>query len=492
MKLSQATRKPDTRPTFTRALAQAAAALPAPKETPKVEKPKALAPVAIGVLPGTTMAAATVASMAPIDLARGTYVAGTKPSVSVQPVLPSQLSAGLTARIQGVDLRLDNFNVSEPKQVNTEDYIVSTLDKCTAFGDFFWSCLETGEDLFKEEDRLMLKEVFNPALSDRRQEGELFTPPDVSHSYITKLRALVKEEELVRQRRKDIFLGKTFKMGDPGPIFPSSWSPSFEIARGRTPIRVPEGLANGVLEERPEYCKGRVGSVLAHVLQVSAPVFDRSTEEGIRYRIFRLGSLEVRTLQENNGEQVIGVVYSIRSRSPTDKDKEKRLQDNDSFFKITEYVEAAFVGEAMDRCQSHFYVVLASLGGHHVVTERLGDGKVTWEVDPEDLEDRNSLAKVMRSFECSEAKAVVGLQPLLRYHEEVAQDSCFSDRANESRQYAEETFETFSRHAEKQTHVALPSLHELAREMRENFRAQEEKAQSKPMVSFEDDSELVD
>jgi hypothetical protein len=224
MKLSQAERRPDSRPTFTRALAKATAPTPAP--TPK-EKPKAIAPkpamaqyaapvAFVGDFPKMTARASPspdAVESTSFENARRAYVpGGVIGGVFEFPILPQKLSEGLTARIQGVDLRLDNFDVSNPKQVQTEDYIVSSLDKCTAFGDFFWSSLESGEDLFKEEDRLMLKEVFNPALSDRRQEGELFTPPDVSHSYITKLRALVKEEELVRQRRKDIFLGKTFKM----------------------------------------------------------------------------------------------------------------------------------------------------------------------------------------------------------------------------------------------------------------------------------------
>merc|ERR1719482_189417 len=102
------------------------------------------------------------------------------------------------------------------------------LEDCVAVGNTFWSSLASCSNVFKNDDRALLREVFNPKLTDRRSEGDLFAPPDASHTYVTKLRALVKEEESVRQRRKTNFFARTFAIDKPGPLFPSSWESSFE------------------------------------------------------------------------------------------------------------------------------------------------------------------------------------------------------------------------------------------------------------------------
>merc|ERR1712014_346508 len=81
----------------------------------------------------------------------------------------------------------------------------------------------------KEDDRSLLQSVFHPALSDRRKEGDLFMPPSARHAYVQKLRALVKDEQCVRSKRKEAFFSQDFKMNEPGSLFPHSWKPSFEI-----------------------------------------------------------------------------------------------------------------------------------------------------------------------------------------------------------------------------------------------------------------------
>jgi hypothetical protein len=492
VRISEAVRKPAAPKPFSRAVAKAAEARAAIEDEQKVKervkakaKPAALAPLSsqqvrmVGVLPQTTIATARTTQVAPI-----------------LPTLPTAFSSGLSSRIQGVDLRLDNFDVATPKQVTTEDYTAAPLEKCTAIGDFFWSCLEAGQGFFKDDDRILLSEVFNPALSDRHQEGDLFSPPDVSHSYITKLRSLVKEEEMVRLRRKEVFLSKLFVVGDPGPLFPSSWTPAFEVARGRTPIRVQDGQPNGVLELRPEYCKGVVSAVLARVLHVSVPVFDRTTEEGMRFRIFKIGSLEIRTTQELLGDEIIGAVFSVRSRSSgTQEHREKQvhIQGEDSFIKVTEYVEAAFENDASDFLECQYYIVLETQSGRRVLTERLRDGRVTWEEDPDDLEDRCSLAKVTRTLSCSDT--AVSADAILRYRSSAAEDSA-DDRSYTSpevcRRYASETWETFSRYVEQQQKVVLPPLHELVRELRETIHLQQQEQLQTEARAPKDDSDLVD
>merc|ERR1712039_509295 len=54
----------------------------------------------------------------------------------------------------------------------------------------------------------------------------------------------------------------------------------------------------------------------------------------------------------------------------------------------------------------HSYVVLDTQQGHQIVTERLEDGTVTWEENPADLEDRNSIAKFIRSSDVNQNSTV--------------------------------------------------------------------------------------
>lgn len=248
--------------------------------------------------------------------------------------------------------------------------------------------------MFKDDDQALLRKVFHPSLSDRRKEGDLFVPPDASYSYVHKLRALVKDEDGVRERRKEAFFRHDFVMGNPGTLFPHSWTPTFEIARGRAPL--PEGRPQGCLIPRPEY---KTQGILFEHLRTSAPTFDKSTEEGLRFRIYRLGSLEVRTTKESEGEEVIGAVFSIRDQAPkTNASKAKSIEDKEKITKATEYVERTFVfGNDASGLKRRFYLVLETEKGNKIVTERLSDGQLSWVGNPDDLEDRNSLAKLTRS-----------------------------------------------------------------------------------------------
>merc|ERR1712060_322120 len=63
----------------------------------------------------------------------------------------------------------------------------------------------------------------------------------------------------------------------------------------------------------------------------------------------------------------------------------------------TKYVEAKLDG----RGGHSSYVVLETEEGHSIVTEKLPDGMATWQENPQDLEDRNSLAKVIRTTGCA-------------------------------------------------------------------------------------------
>ena len=135
---------------------------------------------------------------------------------------------------QGVDLNLDNFSLNEPTKVASEAVAGSWGSK-SSMADIskdFFSMLEKSDSVFSEDDKKLLRNIFNPHLSDRHEDGEVFMAPDTSSSRVSKLRNLVKEEEAVRRRRQEHFFSTGFVMGDAGALFPTAWTSEFEIASG--------------------------------------------------------------------------------------------------------------------------------------------------------------------------------------------------------------------------------------------------------------------
>lgn len=308
--------------------------------------------------------------------------------------------------IDGVDLRLDNFDLSSAKRVSMEaqsggwSNVVKPVDECMTFGDAFWSSLESAA--FKDDDAALLKAVFNPCLSDRRAEGDRFAPPDASYSHVAKLRSLVKEEAAVRQRRQAAFCSKDFVMSDPGILFPMSWTPT--IACGKVPGATSDSRAVGALIERPEY-EAQAARMLSGILKTTVPLFDKKTEDGMFFRVYRVGSLEVRTTQEHGSEETVCAIFSMRdSQAPFESAPQgEKIHQQAKIKKATEYVESTATGRG-------YYVVFQTEKGHRIRTERLADGRVTWEENPANLEDRNSLAKILRSKGCDKGTTVRDIQ----------------------------------------------------------------------------------
>lgn len=339
------------------------------------------------------------------------------------------LGAGIPGAptLQGVDLRLDNFDLSTAKRVSYEANAgswasdVRPLDEVMALGDSFFCSLDNqSKNVFHDEDHTLLKNIFNPSLSDRRSEGDLFCPPDASHSYVTKLRDLVKAEDTVRQLRKEQFFSKAFVTTEPGAVFPPSWTSSLKVARGTVLVgNTTTSRCRSALTSRPEYM-GHAVELLESVLRTSAPVFDKATEEGMHFRIYRLGSIEVRTTQEMGSEEVVGAVFSIRSPTSTSGKQESQkeaIPAEERIVHATEFVERAFVDSGKLSAHRRYYLVLETANGHMILTERLPNGRVTWEENPEELEDRNSLAKVTRASACQPGVVV---QDLKTYQSTVA------------------------------------------------------------------------
>jgi len=334
--------------------------------------------------------------------------AGTRPMMGslASPVMMSVTAAPARkagAALGGVDLRLDSFDLSQLRKVELE--APSGLEACTPLGEKFWSALDS-PDVFKDGEQCLLKKVFNLKLSDRRSEADFFVPPDPRSSHIAKLRELVKEEEVLQQKRKEHFCSKKFVMGDPGGLFPSAWTSSCEIAAGDTFVRMSEGRPLDHLHARTDFHAEDL--MIQHVLTSSKPVFNKHTEDGVQFRIYRFGAMELRTIQEETKSEDIVAVFSIHAPTDVSSRGQSSVSQKAKLVKATEYVEKAHYGKAADsksHVEHRYYVVFDVEGGRRIVTEQMDDGSVTWTEDPEGLEVRNSLAKVMQSGSCSAATA---------------------------------------------------------------------------------------
>merc|ERR1719221_1119915 len=122
---------------------------------------------------------------------------GARAGISATSLAPSvfpqafRAAPGALRTARGVDLNLDQFDLSQATKV-------SSTETCDApIGDAFWSALDSKSG-FEGELKDLFTAIFNPSLSDRREEGDRFIPPNMSNSYLEKLGNLVKEEELVQ------------------------------------------------------------------------------------------------------------------------------------------------------------------------------------------------------------------------------------------------------------------------------------------------------
>jgi len=299
---------------------------------------------------------------------------------------------------QGVDLNLDKFELSEATRVATQAPAIPWgEDADSAIGNVFWSNLACAQgSVFKDEDRDLLVDLFNPGLSDRRLELDQFIPPDTSCTYIERLSNLMKKEAAVRAQRTQHFFSKQFAASDPGPLFPSSWKDFIGIEGAQTGGNVVGPRAESNLHERADY--KAEAHMFSHLLKSASPVFDKCTEDGIRFRIYKVGSLEVRTTQKPTADEVVGVVFSIRPSTQTlvQGRQCQKVQEHERILKASVYV-----AEDRQRLSNHgYYLVLETDGRNTIVTEMLRDGAVTWQENPADVGDRNSLAKAFRSMDC--------------------------------------------------------------------------------------------
>eukprot|EP00930_Biecheleria_cincta_P050344 TRINITY_DN354_c0_g3_i1.p1 TRINITY_DN354_c0_g3~~TRINITY_DN354_c0_g3_i1.p1 ORF type:complete len:1007 (+),score=209.76 TRINITY_DN354_c0_g3_i1:206-3022(+) len=330
---------------------------------------------------------------------------------------------------QGVDLNLDKFELSAPDRfAGVLPACSSTLDSLeakTLLGKSFLQSIRDGStDLFKADDASLLKDVYFSSLSDRMDEDDAFVPPDPDAKYIAKLRNLVSEEEDLKQRRRRKFTEASFVVGKAGSEFPTSWTSSFQVDNhGLSTDLMQAALASSLVKLVVE--KSFSETLVRDVLPSATPEFEKPTEDGTQFRIYRFGSLEVRTIQEISKAEVVEAVFSMRPITwQPDSVSEDALRDGERLAKVTMYVEAINVVSELNRSlhgkaallseegdafwQSHaldhcnYYLVLETDAGNKLVTEKLSDGSVGLAVNPANLTNRNSLARLLYSADCAE------------------------------------------------------------------------------------------
>merc|ERR1712079_406630 len=97
-----------------------------------------------------------------------------------------------------------------------------------------------------------------------------------------------------------------------------------------------------------------------------------------------------RTITEPDCEPIIGAVFSVHA--PTES--KQPISEQEQIVKATEYVERVDL-------EFQVYTKLETDQKNILVVEELEGGTLRFEENPSNLEDRTSLAKVLRTAECS-------------------------------------------------------------------------------------------
>jgi len=303
-------------------------------------------------------------------------------SPSVDPATSIQAISGVLFKAQqGVDLDLGKFDLSAPRRTEAQ-YLPQA-----ATGRAFWSAVEAGSTVASG----LFQRMFNPRLSDRRGDGDRFVGPNTSAAYLEKLELLIAEEDAVRRERVEVFCSKGFAVGSAGALFPPSWMSTAKVDDWEAPRQLEVLYCD---EADPE------------ILRSAKPLFDKGTEDGLRFRIYREGALEVRTVQAEGGPEDIVAVFSTRPHIPTS------IPGDEPIVKVRQYVsdasgvEAADEAQAREQARFHYFLLLQTQKCC-IITERMPSGRVAWEESPEDLEARLSSARLIGSIECSRRKVLV-------------------------------------------------------------------------------------
>merc|ERR1712217_519835 len=176
---------------------------------------------------------------------------------------------------------------------------------------------------------------------------------------------------------------------------------------------------------------------LRDILSSAAPAFDKRTEDGTQFLIYKLGSLEVRATRDLSGELSVGTVYDISgimqakaaAGRPVAKDSEKIV-------KATEFVERAPSGDC------HYYLTLDTEDNHSILIEKLQDGTVVWMESPVDLKMRSARARMTRTADCSDS--IVTVSMMRSIHEQDLSRAKPIASVSESKRYVQAAYHSAS------------------------------------------------
>jgi len=333
--------------------------------------------------------------------------------------LPSRAFVqGIATRMpQGVDLNLDSFNLSATTQAALPSASASPFEP----GKAFFSVL----DARPAASAALLRQLFGACVCDRRDEGDSFVPPESSPAYLDHLRKLLQVEKEVSEARLELFRSPSFAAESAGELFPSSWTPAVRTPSAQASLL--RSLPPGSALPRPE-----------RLLRATAPLLDRQTEDGLRFRVYRAGSLEVRTVQQPGGEETLEAIFAVAPASSSTSSAslpEASAIGAARVAKVLELVEsderetAQTAGLVRARPHRFFLKVETEAGPAALVEQSL---PFAWlSPAPRGLEERCSLAKVTRSADCRGSDLTVA--DIKRFHNEVSQESaaCWSDYSRE-------------------------------------------------------------
>lgn len=322
--------------------------------------------------------------------------------------MPQRFQLGQRAEMpQGVDLNLDKFDLSKPDRFGSIppcSGAPGSLETKVTLGRAFLQSLRARKyDELKPEHQEVLLKVFQSPQCDRTQEGDAFIVPDPNMEYTSKLRSHIHEENSLLERRKLHFCDKAFKVGNAGHDFPRSWTSRFQIEKDGLAPKTEASNKTGLV--KVEIDKAYSASLVRDVLPTAAPEFQEKTEDGTCFRIYKIGSLEIRTTQERFAEEQIGVVYSSRAPTWNLAATSQELSEREKVVECKVFLEAA-EGYVVGKQPHHLYMVCITANKNVIVTEKLANGSTFFLVNPKSLEDRNSLAKQLFKSDCVEQATV--------------------------------------------------------------------------------------
>lgn len=322
--------------------------------------------------------------------------------------MPQRFQLGQRAEMpQGVDLNLDKFDLSKPDRFGSMppcSGAPGSLETKVTLGRAFLQSLRARKyDELKPEHQEVLLKVFQSPQCDRTQEGDAFIVPDPNMEYTSKLRSHIHEENSLLERRKLHFCDKAFKVGNAGHDFPRSWTSRFQIEKDGLAPKTEASNKTGLV--KVEIDKAYSASLVRDVLSTAAPEFQEKTEDGTCFRIYKIGSLEIRTTQERFAEEQIGVVYSSRAPTWNLAATSQELSEREKVVECKVFLEAA-EGDVVGKQPHHLYMVCITANKDVIVTEKLANGSTIFLVNPKSLEDRNSLAKQLFKSDCVEQATV--------------------------------------------------------------------------------------